>query len=274
MSIFIAQHARRADSAATAEAILSDLDAQVTSDAEFVVLPEHAFTADDGELALPAPLRDQCLDHLASLARSRHAYVLTGSWAEERGGDGGLDQVTRLLDPAGSVRAEVRRPVLPDGTTGTGEDFPVIETEFGQVGVLLGPDFWLIEPPRIQCLAGAELLLVAGALDGRSPRPQRAAVWGIASLNTVAVAFAGGIGPRSGGGSAMAMPEGFVAEAGPAEQVLQARWDLERIRHLREPDLRFQETLWFGLWARRPDLYAALAEGPLTDRPAIMAQAG
>jgi predicted amidohydrolase len=133
-----------------------------------------------------------------------------------------------------------------------------VETEFGRVGLLLGPDFWLVEPPRIECLAGAELLLVAGSLDGREKAAQRSAVWGIATLNTVAIAFSSALSNRSGGGSAVATPERFVAEAGADECVIEAQWDVERIRYLREPDLRFQQTLWFGLWARRPDLYQAL----------------
>ncbi|MDK1344634.1 carbon-nitrogen hydrolase family protein [Streptomyces sp. 378] len=257
MTIFVAQHARRATPEATADAVLDDLDSRVTDGASFVVLPENAFTTGDAPQVLPRPLRERCLGRLSTLARTRGTYVLTGSWAEERPG-GELVQVARLLDPRGSESARVERPVLADGTTGTGDDFPVVETPFGHVGVLLGPDFWLVEPPRIECLAGAELLLVSGSLDGAQQAAQRAAVWGIATLNTVAVAFAGSLSERCGGGSAVAVPEGFVAEAGADEGVIEAPWDVERIRHLREPDLRFQQTLWFGLWARRTELYTDL----------------
>ena len=257
MTIFVAQHSRRATPEATASAVLDDLDIRVTDEASFVVLPENAFTTGGDVQALPRQLRERCLDRLTTLARTRGTYVLTGSWAETRPG-GGLVQVAVLLDPGGAECARVERPVLPDGTSGTGVDFPVVESPFGRVGVLLGPDFWLVEPPRIECLAGAELLLAAGSLDGRQQASQRAAVWGIATLNTVAVAFAGSLSERCGGGSAVAVPEGFVAEAGTDEGVIGAPWDVERIRHLREPDLRFQQTLWFGLWARRTELYTDL----------------
>lgn len=251
MTIFVAQHARRATPEATADAVLGDLENRVTGEASFVVLPENVFTT-GGDAPLPAPLRERCLDRLTTLARTRAAYVLTGSWPEGRG------QVARLLDPSGAVCAQVERPILAGGRTGTGDDFPVVETPYGTVGVLLGPDLWLIEPPRIECLAGAELLLVAGSLDGRQQAAQRSAVWGIATLNTVAVAFAAALSERSGGGSAVAMPEGLAAEAGTAEGVIEAPWDVAKIRHLREPDLRFQQTLWFGLWARRTELYTDL----------------
>ncbi|MFD7449594.1 carbon-nitrogen hydrolase family protein [Kitasatospora sp. NPDC059827] len=261
MTIIVAQHARRADEAATVEAVLADLERRVTPEASFVVLPENAFAVGDGVRALPPRLRDQALERLAELARTRRAHVLTGSWAEPAA-DGGLEQVARLLDPDGSVRVELRRAVLADGSTGTGDDFPVVDTESGRVGVLLGPDFWLVEPPRIQCLNGAELLLVAGSLDGRNRAAQAAAVWGIATLNTVAVAFASALGARSVGSSAIAMPERFLARAGAEECLLEAGCEVEHIRYLREPDLRFQQTLWFGLWARRPQLYAALTDGP------------
>lgn len=259
MTVFVAQHTRRADAEANADAVLADLDSRVTSEASFVVLPENVLAPGE-DTTVPAPVQERLLERLADLAHRRGAYVLTGSWPEAR--PQGPAQVARLLGPDGSVRVEVTRPVLADGTTGSGDGFPVVETEFGNVGVLLGPDFWLVEPPRVACLAGAELLLVAGSLDGHARAAQRAAVWGIATLNTVAVAFAAALGPRSGGGSAIAMPEGFVAEAGTDEAVIEAPWDLARVRHLREPDLRFQETLWFGLWARRPDLYTSLVGAP------------
>jgi predicted amidohydrolase len=224
------------------------------------VLPEDAFACADAG-PLPGALRDQALERLAELARRHGTYVLTGSWAEEAGSGGGLHQVVHLLDPAGEVQAAVRRPVDGRGRTVTGDDFPVVDTEHGRVGVLLGPDFWLVEPPRIQCLAGADLLLVAGSTSGATTDSQHAAVWGISTLNTVGVAFAGGLDAPSAGGSGVAVPDGFLAWAGTQETVVSAAWDLDHMRHLRQPDLRFQETLWFGLWARRPDLYTSLADG-------------
>jgi predicted amidohydrolase len=258
--IFVAQYGRRADAQSTLDAVMTHLDAKVTSRAGFVVLPENALAAPDAG-PLPAALRDQALTRLAELARRHGAHVLTGSWAEESASGTGLDQVAHLLDPAGEVQVVVRRPVDDLGRTATGDDFPVVDTEHGRVGVLLGPDFWLVEPPRIQCLAGAELLLVAGSTSGATTDSQHAAVWGIATLNTVGVAVANGLDRPSAGGSGIAVPDGFLAWAGTRESVVSAAWDPDHIRHLREPDLRFQETLWFGLWARRPELYGSLVGG-------------
>jgi predicted amidohydrolase len=262
MTVVVAQHRRRANSGATIEAVLLDLEREVTDGASFVLLPENAFTGEDGS----SPSRsqtEQCQERLAALARNRRTYILTGSWLEEA--TNGPIQVAKLLDPTGSVHLEISRPVEEDGRTGTGEDFPVVETEFGRVGVLLGPDIWLNEPPRIQCLKGAELLLVAGSLMGSDVVSQRAAVWGIATLNTVAVALASSLSPQSRGGSAVAMPDGFRVEALDREGLFETPLDLERIRHLRTPDLRFQETLWFGLWARRPELYSTIATASEVD---------
>ncbi|MFD4633985.1 carbon-nitrogen hydrolase family protein [Streptomyces sp. NPDC058284] len=258
--IFVAQYRRHADAQSTVDAVLKYLDAKVTAQAGFVVLPENAFAAATAG-PLPAALRDQALERLAELARRQGTYVLTGSWAEEHGPGGSPHQVTHLLDPSGEVRAVVRRAVDDRGRTLTGDDFPVVDTEHGRVGVLLGPDFWLVEPPRIQCLAGAELLLVAGSTSGAATDSQHAAVWGLATLNTVGVALASALDAPSAGGSGVAVPDGFLAWAGTQEAVVSAAWDLAHIRHLRQPDLRFQETLWFGLWARRPDLYTSLADG-------------
>lgn len=254
-TVYVAQHRAWPDAKATAEAILTDLERSVTDDASFVVLPENAFSGSE-DPEVPDALRDHVVDRLAALAQQRGTYVLTGSWPE-RGAEG-REQVAHLIDDRGEIVTTVRRPVLPDGTTGSGTDFPVVETPHGKVGVLLGSDFWLVEPPRIQCLQGAELLLVSGAVRSSYPERQRAAVWGIATLNTVAIAFAGGLGHGGAGGSCVVMPEDFAVRADLAEGVVGAPWDVELIRHLRQPDLKFQETLWFGLWARRPDLYTDL----------------
>lgn len=261
--ILIAQYHRRADAQGTLDAVLEDLSRKVTATASFVVLPENALSSPAAG-PLPCALRDQALERLADVATRHHTYVLTGSWADEAVSHGGLENVVHLLDPAGEIVVTLRRPIDEKGRTGTGIDFPVLDTEHGRVGVLLGPDFWLIEPPRIQCLAGAEMLLVAGSTSSTQTDSQHAAVWGIATLNTVGVAIASALDAPSAGGSGIAVPEGFLAWAGTQECVVSAEWDLEHIRHLRQPDLRFQETLWFGLWARRPDLYRSLlTEVPL-----------
>ncbi len=252
MRVLVAQSWPRADSIATAEAVLAKVDEVVTDDVAALVLPEHVFTGVDGSTPT-ATDGQRWLERLIKLARRHRTYVLTGSWPED--GPGGPEQVARLLNPAGDVALTIRRRIEPDGSTGTGTDFPVIDTDFGRVGVLLGPDFWLVEPPRAQCLRGAELLLVATSFNGRDQAAQRAAVWGIATLNTVAVAVAGALSGGGRGGSAVALPQRLEAQAESDDVVIGANVDVDHIRHLRKPDLRFQETLWFGLWARRPELY-------------------
>lgn len=261
MSIVIPQFAT--GPGLSASTILDALEERVTGAASFVVLPESAFS--DRAEPLPSATRDEVLERLNALARRRSTYVLTGSWIEESEAQG-AHHVARLIDPDGNERTAVERGLLPNGGAAPGDDFPVVETEYGTVGVLLGSDFWLVEPPRLQCLAGAELLLVAGSLGGKFPDAQRAAVWGIATINTVAIAFASALSTRSRGCSSVATPERFLAEIGQDEGILESDWDLgEQIRFLREPDLRFQQTLWFGLWARRPDLYEPLVHSSPTE---------
>jgi len=225
-----------------------------------LVLPESSFTG-YGIAAIPAQSsRDEWLSRLSDFARDSGSHVYTGSWPELSASSGTCVQVARLIGPDGIEMGRVEREILPDGSTMTGSDFPVIKTAIGTLGLVLGPDFWLIEPARIQCLKGAELLVVAGAITGRRRSAQRSAVWGISTLNTVGVAFSGSLGAHAHGGSAIAMPEGFVAQAYEEETVLQAEWDPTRISRIREPDLKFQQTMWFGLWARRPDLYGLLVD--------------
>ena len=79
MTIVLAQHRRRADSAQTVEAVLDDLERSVGHDASFVVLPENVFVGADGSSPSPEAAT-RCLERLAALARSRGTYVLSGSW--------------------------------------------------------------------------------------------------------------------------------------------------------------------------------------------------
>ncbi|WP_156860165.1 hypothetical protein [Propionibacterium sp. oral taxon 192] len=154
----------------------------------------------------------------------------------------------------------MEREILSDGSTATGDDFPIVESPLGSLGLVLGPDFWLIEPVRIQCLKGAELLLVSGAITGSRRAAQVAAIWGIATINTVGIAFAGSLGCGALGGSSIAMPEGFVGRLEEEDAVVEGDWSRDTIVRVREPDLQFQQTMWFGLWSRRPSLYRTLTE--------------
>lgn len=261
MTIVLLQNSWRSSREATLDAVISTLSGAIDASTDFVVLPENVL-GDPADGVVSPRLASHAMEHLAGLARRHGSYLLTGSWPEEHAGE--VVSVARLLQPDGAVLAELRRP-LAGTEAGPGTDFPVVETDRGTVGILLGQDFWTMEVPRIQSLRGAELLLVAGSIGTLNRAARVSAIWGIATLNCTAVAFASTTGGPHTGGSTVAQPDGVVEQAGAEPAAVRASWDADHLRQLREPDLRFKQTLWFGLWARRTELYAPL----LQESPAL-----
>jgi predicted amidohydrolase len=259
MNVQVLQNEWKATPEATLGAIEKDLGRAAFAGSDFVVLPEHALGKPGAE-PLDRSIRERTLDVLSTFARRQRTYVATGSWLEER--DGKLTNAARVLDREGTLIATVLR-AQGNGESETGDDFPVFDTDLGKVGLLLGQDFWMLETTRIQSLRGAELILVSGSVNALNREAKLSAIWGIATLSCVAVAFASAVGlggrhaPR--GGSTIALPNRVLSQAGDRPTHLAGEWDNGTMRQLREADLTFKNTLWFGLWARRRELY-----GPLT----------
>lgn len=96
-----------------------------------------------------------------------------GSWAVvslfERDGDE-IHNTAVVVDRQGGIAGKFRKIHLPlseaeDGVTPAAE-YPVFDTDFGRVGVLICYDNWFPETARILRLRGAELLLLPVAGDG------------------------------------------------------------------------------------------------------------
>ena len=104
---------------------------------------------------------------LAEKARQYRSYVVT-SLLES---DGGHIYITAvLIDRQGRLAGKYRKTHLPlaeaeDGVT-PGGDYPVFQTDFGRIGLMVCWDTWFPEPARILRLHGAEMLLVPLAGDG------------------------------------------------------------------------------------------------------------
>ncbi|WP_394392569.1 carbon-nitrogen hydrolase family protein [Shewanella woodyi] len=225
---------------------------------DFIVLPEHALIQPECGLDEDTAIKIQ--ETFSSLALKYNTYILTGSWLEVQGSH--TVNITRLLDRKGRCLASVKHAF--DMKENTEERYPVIETDMGKVGILLGSDFWNIESSRIQTLQGAELVLVSGNLTTKNLNSKQCSIWGIATLNCIAIAYAStgtsvDTKDESAGGSMIALPSNIQAKAEWNPEVIQAMWDDGLMSKTREADLTFKNTLWFGLWARRKELYAPLS---------------
>jgi len=130
---------------------------------DIIVLPEGITVvgtrfnpADAGE-PVPGPTTIR----LGELARKTKAYVVAGLY--ERVGTAVYNTAV-LIDRRGQLAGKYRKVYLPreeyeDGLT-PGLDYPVFETDFGKIGMMICWDVQYADPARALALRGAELILL------------------------------------------------------------------------------------------------------------------
>lgn len=131
--------------------------------ADLVLLGEnivHRWTSGE-PAALAQPITGPIARSLAETARRHRIYLATSIYEKE---DERVYISAVLFDRTGRLAGKYRKTHIPlseaeDGIT-PGNDYPVFETEFGRVGLLVCWDSWFPEPARILRLKGAELLLI------------------------------------------------------------------------------------------------------------------
>lgn len=128
---------------------------------DLVVLPETlTYYASGGSYADAAePIPGPSTDYFASLAKKHGLYIVAGLL--ER--DGHLIyNVAVLLGPKGSVIGKYRKVSLPrgeiEGGVTPGRDYPVFETRFGKVGMMVCYDGFFPEVARELTNRGAEVI--------------------------------------------------------------------------------------------------------------------
>ena len=222
--------------------------------ADVILLPAR-FLGDAG-VAPAGALRAEVQQGLAHLARERHCYIVGGSLLSEAG----RHELTWLFDRVGALVHTHSSP-LDRGQAHDAALFPVIETDVGRIGILNGDDIWVLESTRILSLKGAEVVFVPARLSSRNADSKIASLWGLATLNCVALAFASAAHADALHHASVILPSGVLAAS---EQVdgapLLAEIAPGQMGKLRDADLTFANTLWFGLWSRRKQLYGPLLE--------------
>jgi len=120
---------------------------------------------DDHAEAIPGPTTER----LADLARTHSTYVAF-SMLERVGPD--IFNTGVLIDRAGRIVGTYRKAQLPQEEVAQGEapgrDFPVFDTDFGKVGLMICHDTSFPEPASRLAANGAELILVP-IWGGRTP---------------------------------------------------------------------------------------------------------
>jgi predicted amidohydrolase len=262
------------DAAASLAHTLRRIDDVGSQRPDIIVLPEGTYPAYFlGGTALPAeaPSPAEALTRLGEKARTHGTYIAAGIAMEAEGA--GYTNSAVLIDRSGAVAGRYDKTFLWHFDArwfAQGSAYPVFETDFGRVGMLICADGRLPEIARSLAVGGAQIILdlTAWVSGGRTPddltsvqveylMPVRAAE------NGVWVAAADKFGVEAGsivycGRSRVIDPTGrTVAELGPEEDaalvydvpVEDARPPVERrpeeYRRLTQPteSLRVSEVL-------------------------------
>lgn len=132
-------------------------------DPDLVCLPEAVTLIGTGctyaEVSEPVP--GPATDALGLVARQRRCYLSAG--LIERAGNT-LYNTAVLLGRSGEIVGAYRKTHLPreevEGGLTPGDSYPVFDTDFGRVGLLICWDAQFPEPARALALRGAEILLL------------------------------------------------------------------------------------------------------------------
>jgi predicted amidohydrolase len=135
----------------------------VPDGADVILLPEGITRVGTGRtyLDVAEPVPGPTTRALGSLAREKKAYVVAGVYERE---GVSIHNTAVLLDRAGALVGTYRKVYLPreeiEGGLTPGSSYPVFNTDFGRIGLMICWDTQFADPSRALALSGAELLLV------------------------------------------------------------------------------------------------------------------
>jgi predicted amidohydrolase len=157
------------------EVMLEYIDRAGAEGADLIALPEYIA----GTFASPPKESDPVMQ-IAEAARRNNIYVIVGGWEEFEEGafeakkEGAFANTALLFNRSGEVIGKFSKmheavgkpphwwPPLPDQNEWimkSGEEFPVFQTDFGRIGIMICFDGYFPEPAEILSLHGAEIVV-------------------------------------------------------------------------------------------------------------------
>lgn len=142
---------------------IETIDRTVPPKTDIILLPEGITIVGTGkkfdDVAEPVP--GPTTERLGEAARKHNAYIIAGVY--ERDGPA-LYNTAVLIDRAGRFAGKYRKVYIPreetEGGLLPGSDYPVFETDFGRVGMMICWDVQYPDPARGLALRGAEMILM------------------------------------------------------------------------------------------------------------------
>lgn len=157
------------------------------SNADIVCLPEAITLAGTGQTYIEAsePVPGPTTEFLGKLARESSMYIVAGLL--ERDGPAVYNTAV-LIDREGKLAGRYRKVALPreeiEGGVTPGDSYPVFDTDFGRIGMMICWDLEFPEVARQLAMQGAEVLLMpiwGGNLTLASARSIENQIWLVSS---------------------------------------------------------------------------------------------
>ncbi len=142
---------------------LALLDRSLPSGADIALLPEGVTVvgtaksyADVAE-TIPGPTTER----LGEFAKRKHVWIVAGVYEREQHT---IYNTAVLINREGRVAGRYRKVYIPreelEGGITPGSDYPVFQTDFGKVGMMICWDVQYADPARALALRGAEMILM------------------------------------------------------------------------------------------------------------------
>ncbi|MBN1479473.1 carbon-nitrogen hydrolase family protein [candidate division KSB1 bacterium] len=131
--------------------------------ADIVCLPEGITIVGTGKnyLEVSEPVPGPTTRYLSDLAQKHNMYIVAGLYEKE---GPVLYNTAVLIDRTGALFGTYRKVCLPreeiQGGITPGEEFPVFDTDFGRIGLMICWDLAFPEPARVLALKGAEVIFM------------------------------------------------------------------------------------------------------------------
>ena len=107
------------------------------------------------------PIPGPTTDRLGELARKYKMYIVAALGEREKQA---VYNTAVLIDRRGELVGKYRKVYLPEGELeqgcAPGDAYPVFDTDFGRIGMMICYDSWYVDPARALAIQGAEIIFL------------------------------------------------------------------------------------------------------------------